>query len=99
MGGFSFGNEMLNKRGIDWNGMTKWVPEKIQEMDAAGFDDVKITLIWSMAVLPKIRDKSFPFLNHMYNAYKDRWVWGVNPYAIWDLSMQPTSRANCVAKT
>merc|ERR1712217_154205 len=94
--GFSFGNEMLQKRSIDWDGyMTTWIDEKIGEMDAAGFEHVKVMLVWSMGVLPRIQAKNFPFLQKMYHKYTARWIWAVNPYSIWDFGLHPTSPSDC----
>jgi hypothetical protein len=98
--GFSFGNEMLNKQGIDWDGkMWPWVQEKIGIMDAAGFGDVRVTLVWSMAVIPRVRAQNFNFLKQMQQTYTKRFVWVVNPYSIWDGSLKPTSSGACQTQT
>jgi len=97
--GFSFGNEMLVKKGIDWDTVFPWVQEKIRQIDSAGFTDVKVTLVWSMGVLPRIQKKDFPFLDNMYKQYLHRWVWAVNPYSIWDAGLHPTSPSDCKSKT
>merc|ERR1712217_347266 len=94
--GFSFGNEMLEKPNIDWNGKVwPWVQSKISEMDGAGFDDVKVTFVWSMSVLNSL-GQNFDFLRKMQKTYTNRWVWAVNPYSIWDASLWP-SAADCQA--
>jgi len=50
-------------------------------------------------VLPRISGKNFPFLDKMWKTYPTRWVWGVNPYSIWDQNLIPHNADECHAKT
>merc|ERR1712066_1086504 len=89
---------MLNKHGILWDfTVWPWVQNKISEMDAAGFGDVKVTFVWSMGVLDSL-GKNWDFLKKMHQKYTKRWVWAVNPYSIWDKSLWPSS-SNCQKNT
>lgn len=106
--GVSIGNEVDNQpmdciknfwKGAYW----KLFQERVDDMDKIGFTDTKVTIVWSMSVLASHPWKKAPqdvnlMITNAYRKYGKRWVWTVNPYAIWDSSQRPVSHADCAAK-
>lgn len=78
---------------------------RVADMDANGFKDTKVTIVWAMSVLsaqPWKEDGQARVNTLVTNAYKkwgDRWVWSFNVYSIWDAGQWPTSAADCETKT
>mmetsp|Transcript_92265 Transcript_92265/g.214348 ORF Transcript_92265/g.214348 Transcript_92265/m.214348 type:complete len:343 (+) Transcript_92265:52-1080(+) len=112
--GVSMGNEMdiwwrvSSQDCIDklWNGRY-WdtLQARVADMDKQGFQDTKITIVWSMSVLggnPWKEDgqaKVNTLVNQAFMKWGSRWVWSFNVYAIWDTNLYPTSAKDCAAKT
>lgn len=102
--GFSFGNEMLYKSDLDsiWSNVTAWVLEKIQALDSAGYGDIKVTSAWSLEILDELTSKlgrAGNFIATMWQRYPTRWIWTLNLYALFDMSLVPTSSEDCGWKT
>lgn len=81
----------------------KLMQERTKDMDAAGFKDAAITVVWAMSALagsPFKNDnqaKVNDLVTQAYNKYKKRWIWTFNVYAIWDASLplDPGSKNKC----
>jgi len=76
---------------------------RVADLDTNGYNDTKVTIVWSMSTLAGQVFKTAPenamlMMSNAYKKYGDRWAWTFNPYAIWDPSMLPTSVQDCAAK-
>jgi len=116
--GVSIGNEMdifghaqgkadgsCNKALWDWQ---YWaiLQSRVYDLDSNGFQDTKVTSVWSLSVLranetPFREDAQAKVNTLMEKAFKKwgrRWVWSFNVYSVWDDSIWPTSREDCADK-
>jgi hypothetical protein len=116
--GFAIGNEMdiFDEKTTDqqclielWESryftqMTRYV----NSIDAKGFRDTPITIVWAMSVLPSVAGgpwKETPtakvntLVTQAFQTWRERFVWSFNVYAIWDRSLYPTSAADCEKKS
>lgn len=101
--GVSVGNEMDNQDGPDgfWDhGFFDLIKSRVDDMDAAGFVDTPITVVWSMGALAEQpwNGKISTLMTQANNTWGSRWAWSFNPYPIWDMSQQPSSPDDCAAK-
>lgn len=101
--GISVGNEMDNLDGPDgfWeHGFFDMIKSRVDDMDAAGFTDTPITVVWSMGALAGYpwKPKISSLLTQAKDTWGKRWAWAFNPYPIWDLSQQPSSEEECTWK-
>lgn len=89
-----------------WNGRYwETLKRRVQDMDEAGLEEVKVTIVWAMSVLgakPWKEDaeaKVNTLVTQAFEKWGDRWVWTFNVYSIWDSNFWPHSNADCAAKT
>lgn len=102
--GVSVGNEMDNAddvpHGFWQHGFFDMVKSRVDDMDAAGFTDTPITVVWSMGALANSpwNDKITSFMTQAKDTWGRRWAWAFNPYPIWDESQMPWSHGECQSK-
>jgi hypothetical protein len=103
--GVSVGNEMDNDNSAPWDfwshGFFDMIQSRLNDMDAMGFTETPITVVWSMGALAQQpwNDKITGFLTQARDRWGSRWVWSFNPYPIWDPSQHPTGQWDCQQKT
>lgn len=101
--GVSVGNEMDNLDGPHgfWDhGFFDMIKSRVDDMDAAGFVDTPITVVWSMGALANhpFNWKIMSLLRQAKSTWGSRWAWSFNPYPIWDMSQQPNSPNECESR-
>jgi len=103
--GVSVGNEMDNDNNAPWDfwdhGFTDLIQSHLDDMDAMGFTDTPITVVWSMGALAQSpwNSKIMSFMTHAKETWGTRWTYSFNPYPIWDSSQRPWSAEDCESKT
>jgi len=99
--GVGFGNEVDTDGGWDFfkkdGPAISKIKASVEQMDAAGFQDVPITTVFTAGLIAHIDGKARPFLKQAHELFGDRWVWSFNPYSIWDIGLMNFAKADCNA--
>jgi predicted enzyme related to lactoylglutathione lyase len=105
--GLAVGNEMDNvdnERQVQpdfWeSGFFNLIKSIVDDMDAAGFTDIPVTVVWSMGALAQqpFNSKIMSLVTQARDTWGNRWVWSFNPYPLWDTNLIPTSAEDCDTK-
>lgn len=95
--GVGFGNEVDLKGGGNFFSrdgfLISYIKNCLKEMDAAGFDKVPITTVFTAGIIENKDHNNF--LKQAFETWGDRWTFSYNPYSIWDSGLASLSYRNC----